>query len=268
MTHEELSRNLRQLNLGAMASEYAAHAQAAEKTRLTYEQFLAGLVAAELAYKNDCRIKRLIRDAKLPFLRHLEKYDFSQRTGITDLEFKRLAKGDFVRETANVVLYGTFGLGKTHLAIALVLELVKSGIRCYFTSTHALIETLLEAKKTLTLAALFKRLDRFDVIVCDELGYIAQSQDGADLFFQLISQRSERKSLVITTNLTYSEWDKVFVNPLNTAAAIDRIIHRCETFNIQGPSWREEEAKKRAKLKRNLTAKHEIDTSSLPTGQF
>ena len=110
-----------------------------------------------------------------------------------------------------------------------------------------LIEKLLEAKTGLTLVSLWTRLDRYDLIVCDELGYIPQTKEGADLFFQFISQRYERKSLLITTNLTYSEWDKIFLNPITTAAAVDRIIHNCETFNIKGPSWRAETAKNRSK---------------------
>ena len=100
-----------------------------------------------------------------------------------------------------------------------------------------------------------KKLDRFDLIICDELGYIPQTKDGADLFFQLISQRDERKSFLFTTNLTYSEWDKVFLNPLSTAAAVDRIIHKNETFHIKGPSWRAEAAKKRNEEKTKLTKK-------------
>ena len=102
-------------------------------------------------------------------------------------------------------------------------------------------------------------VNRFDLITLDELGFTPQSRDGADLFFQFISQRYERKSLLITTNLTYSEWDKVFINSVTTAAAVDRIIHKCETFNILGPSWRAEEAKKRmqtAKKAEKELAKH------------
>lgn len=255
MTHEELTRNLRELNLQAMAEGYIEASRAAEKGRLTYEQYLAGLAREEINYKNDMRIKRLAKEAKIPLEKRLETYDFSSRTGITDQEFKRLAKGDFVREGSNVVFFGSFGVGKTHLATALINELVKIKMRCLFVSTHILIEQMCEAKKNLTLQSLFKRLERYDLLVCDELGYIAQTQEGADLFFQLISMRSERKSVLITTNLTYSEWDRVFINPLNTAAAIDRIIHKCETFNIAGSSWRAEEAKKRSRTKTVLTSK-------------
>jgi DNA replication protein DnaC len=212
-------------------------------------------VAEELTHKAELKIKRLFKDAKLPLEKRIEHFDFGQVGGISDLEFKRLAKGDFVREGSNVVFYGSFGVGKTHLGIALIRELVKNNIRCLFTSTHNLIEQMLEAKKNLMLQNLFKRIEKYDLLVCDELGYIAQTQDGADLFFQLLSLRSERKSVLITTNLTYSEWDRVFINPLNTAAAVDRIIHKCETFNIKAPSWRSEEAKKRTRAKTSLTDK-------------
>lgn len=251
MTHDELLSNLKRLNLPAMAEIYIEASRAAEKAKHTYEQYLAGLAVHELSHKAEQRIKRLTRDANLPLEKRLDGYDFANRTGIGPAEFKRLAQGDFVREASNVVFYGDFGVGKTHLAIALVHELVKKNIRCYFTSTHTLIEQMLEAKRNLTLLQLFKKLDRFDLLICDELGYIAQTQDGADLFFQLISQRTERKSFLITTNLTYSQWDKVLVNPLNTAAAIERIVHRCETFNIGGPGHRIEEAKKRQVRKQN-----------------
>lgn len=260
MTHEQLTEGLRRLNLPAMAEGFMDASRAAEKGRLTYEQYLAGLVEAESEHKTRLRIDRLKAHAKLPLDKKISTYDFSKRTGISEVEFKRLATGDFVREGSNVVFYGSFSVGKTHLAIALIHELVKRNVRCLFTSTHSLIEQMLEAKKNLTLQHLFKRIEKNDLLVCDELGYIAPSQDGADLFFQLISQRSERKSILITTNLTYSEWDRVLVNPLNTAAAIERIIHRCETFNISGPSWRAQEAKKRTGSKTSLTAKQDQAT--------
>jgi DNA replication protein DnaC len=255
MTHEELVVNLRKLNLNATASGYIEASRAAEKARLTYEQYLAGLAENEVAHKSDQRIKRLSKEANLPLEKYLDGYDFAMRTGFTATDFRRLAGGDFVKDGANIVFYGSFGVGKTHLAIALVRELVKMNIRCYFTSTHTLIEQLLEAKRNLLLLPLYKKLERYDLLICDELGYVAQTQDGADLFFQLISQRSERKSMLITTNLTYSQWDKVLVNPLNTAAAVERIVCKCETFNITGPGYRIEEAKKRQAAKINLTDK-------------
>jgi DNA replication protein DnaC len=253
MNHEELLSTLRELRLTEMASQYVDIARIAEKQKSTYEQYLAKLAKLELQHKQQLKILRLKKEAKLPIQKHFESYDFTQREGITPTQFNRLAEGSFIRKAENIVFYGSFGVGKTHLSIALTQKLCESGFKCFFTSTNALIEQLLEAKKNLALNQLFKRLDRFDLIACDELGYIPQTEEGANLFFQLISQRTERKSLLITTNLTYSEWDKVFLNTLTTQAAVDRIIHNCETFNITGPSWRAEVAKKRQKLKSKLT---------------
>ncbi len=259
MTHEELTSDLKALGLLTMASEYVESAKVAEKHRRTYEQYLSLLVKAELLAKHDARRQRLIKEAKLPRSKRIETYDWSNREGITLGEFNRLAKGDFLREAANIVFYGDIGVGKSHLAEALVVKLCELGKKCYFTSTHILIEQLIEAKKGLTLTHLFKRMDRYDFLVLDELGYLPQTNEGADLLFQLISQRDERKSILITTNLTYSEWDKVFVNPLNTAAAVDRIIHKCETFSIRGPSWRSEVAKKRKALKAEVDSQAPIN---------
>lgn len=246
MKHEELIESLKNLRLYETARQYAEVARLAEKEKKTYEQYLASLVKIEEAEKHRLRVTRILKDAKLPLHKSVDHYNFEVRKGISIKVYRRLAQGEFVRAAANVVMYGGFGVGKTHLALALTADLCRAGIRCYFTSTHRLIEDLLHAKRNLTLALLFKRLDRFELIACDELGYIPHDQEGADLFFQLISQRNERKSLLITTNLTYSEWDKVFLNGLSTAAAVDRIIHNCETFNIEGPSWRAETARKRA----------------------
>lgn len=245
MNHEELTTGLKTLKLPTMALGYVELAKIAEKEKLTYEHYLGKLVNDELLEKHAIKVKRLLKEAKVVLPKTLAGYDFSVRTGITAKQIKRLSEGSFVREAANVVFFGSHGVGKTHLALCLTQMLCEKGFRCYFCSTHALIDSLLKAKHDLELTSLFRRLDRFDLIACDELGYIPHEQAGADLFFQLISQRSERKSLLITTNLTYSEWDKVFLNPLSTAAAVDRIIHNCETFNILGPSWRKETAKKR-----------------------
>jgi len=200
------------------------------------------LVEKELSCRQESRTRRLIKDARLPLRKDLDTFDYKRVKGITVRDVNRLATGEFLRKASNIVLFGNFGVGKTHLAIALATSLCEKKFRCLFIGTSALIETLLEAKKNLSSASTWKKLDSYDLIVCDELGYIPQTKEGADLFFQFIAQRYERKSLLITTNLTYSEWDKVFINETTTAAAVDRIIHRCETFNIQGDSWRKKEA--------------------------
>jgi DNA replication protein DnaC len=245
MKHEELIANLKKLHLAAMANDYAECARLCEQKNRTHEQYLAALVTAELAHRNHQKIMRLTKEAKLPRDKRIENYDFKACDGINLIQVKRLSEGDFIKNGGNVVFYGSFGVGKSHIAEGLTRNLCQNGYRCLFISLATLIEDLLTAQKALTLTQTFRKYDRYDVISIDELGYTPSCKDGADLFFQLISQRYERKSLIITTNLTYSEWDKVFLNPITTAAAVDRIIHHCETFNIKAPSWRGEEAKKK-----------------------
>lgn len=253
MKHEQLLVGLKSLYLPAMAKEYVEISKLAEKDKKTYEQYLAKLVEVELHSKHRLKVDRLIKQAKLPIYKSFESYNFSIRTGITTQQFKRICEGEFVKQNGNVVFYGGFGMGKTHLAIALTQSLCEVGFKCMFTTAHNLINQLVLAKQNLTLTSLFKRLDKFDIIICDELGYVPHDQDGADLFFQLISQRAERKSMVITTNLTYSEWEQVFLNQRTTAAVVDRIILNCETFNISGDeSFRSLTAKKKMLSKNNL----------------
>jgi DNA replication protein DnaC len=249
MNHEELLSSLKQLHLQGVATQYVELAKIAEKKQITYEQYLASCIGAELSNKHQQRVARLLKESKLDREKNVDQYDFSIRSGVSLKEIRRLAEGEFIKEACNVVFYGDIGVGKSHLAYSLVRELCGKGIKCYFTTTHQLIDDLVVAKSSLTLAKLLRKLDRFDLIVCDELGYVVQGKEGGELFFQFISQRYERKSVMFTTNLTFSEWDKVFGSPITTAAAVDRIIHKCETFNILGPSKRGEDAKKRIDLK-------------------
>jgi DNA replication protein DnaC len=249
MTHEELVGSLAELRLNGMKQEYAEMARIAGKDNKTYEQYLSMLVGKELSVRQETKIRRLLKEARLPLIKDLESYDYSGVKGITAREVNRLATGEFLRKAQNIVFYGTFGVGKTHLAIALAKALCERKYRCLFISTSTLIEALLEAKNKLSIASMWKKMDTYDLIICDELGYLPQTKEGADLFFQFIAQRYERKSLLITTNLTYSEWDRVFINTTTTAAAVDRIIHKCETFNIESDSWRRREAVKAAKEK-------------------
>lgn len=248
MKHEQLVDGLKRLYLRAMARDYYETARQCEGKSKTYEQYLAQLVELELNSKTEIKIKRLIRQAELPREKTIDGYRFGDQKGINQKQVNRLAEGDFLREAKNIVFYGTFGVGKSHLAEGVTRALCEKGYRCLFKTTHAFIDELIEAQKSLTLTNHFKRLDRYDLITLDELGYCPHSKEGANLFFQFISQRYERRSIMVTTNLTYSEWGSVFQDPITTAAAVDRVIHKCETFNISGPSWRAEEAKENQKM--------------------
>lgn len=245
MTLEELTCYLTELRLFGILGRFPEVTRIAEKEKKTYEQYLTLLAKEEVDTRNRQRIKKLLKEARLPLPKLLESYDYQSREGITKQEIDRLAEGRFISDGGNIVFYGGVGVGKSHLAMGLVREWSERKFRCYYTSVNALIDSLLAARTGLSLGRLWQRLDRFDMVVCDELGYLSQTKEGAELFFQFVSQRYERKSILITTNLAFSEWDKVFLNPITTAAGVDRIIHNCETFNIRGPSMRQEEAEKR-----------------------
>jgi DNA replication protein DnaC len=245
MKLNQLISDLDKLKLSSIKDNFTDYARVAEKKGQSFEQYLADLVEAEVSYKKQIRVERLIKQARLPLEKNLTGYNFESRKGISSKEMARLATGEFLKAGGNLVFYGGMGVGKTHLAIALVKELCKADFKCIYFNTTELIDQLLREKEELRINQFYKKLDKFDLIYCDELGYIPQNKDGANLFFQLISQRAERKSLLITTNLPFSQWDKVFLDNLTTQAAVDRIIHRCDTFHIEGPSYRQEEAKKR-----------------------
>ena len=164
MNHEELTIGLKRLKLPSMARGYVEIAKIAEKEKASYETYLGKMVADELAEKQATKVKRLLKEAKIILPKTIDTYDFSVRTGITAKQIRRLSEGHFIRESANIVFYGSFGLGKTHLALSLTSALCELGFRCYFSSTHRLIDDLLKAKHNLELASLFKRLDRFDLM--------------------------------------------------------------------------------------------------------
>jgi DNA replication protein DnaC len=245
MSIEELSYHLKELRLSGVLEHYIQSAVIAQSKNQTYEEYLNGLLRIELETRRMKRILRLKKEAKLPFSKSLDNYDYDSIKGITIKDIKGLINGDFVKKASNLVFYGSFGLGKTHLAIGLIEKLCELNFKCLFITTNNLIEMLIEAQQNLRLSDVWKKLDKYDLIACDELGYIPQLKSGADLFFQFISQRYERKSLIITTNLAYSDWSKVFLNETTTAAAVDRIIHRCKTFTLSGPSRRMTDAKKK-----------------------
>jgi DNA replication protein DnaC len=145
----------------------------------------------------------------------------------------------------NVLLFGRPGVGKSHLACALGHALVGAGISVLFTPTYQLVQQLLAARRDLTLPRALRALDAYDVMILDDLGYVQQTPDEAEVLFTLMAERYERRSLVITSNLVFSEWDRIFKNPMTTAAAIDRLVHHATILEIDRGSIRAEEARRR-----------------------
>ena len=146
----------------------------------------------------------------------------------------------------NVLAFGLPGRGKSHLLAGIARELVmEKGYAVLFTSTHRLVEQLLVAKRALEIEKMFKKLDRFEVVVLDDLGYVQQSREEMEVLFTFLSERYERRSLMITSNLVFSEWDKIFKDPMTTAAAIDRLVHHSTILELDNDSYRAQQAKQR-----------------------
>ena len=158
------------------------------------------------------------------------------------VQLRDLARGAFADRCANVLAFGLPGVGKTHAMIAVGHALVERGISVYFTPAFKLVQHLLAAKRDLELPRMLRKLDRFEVIILDDLGYVQQSATDAEVLFTLMAERYERRSLIVTSNLVFSQWDRIFGNPMATAAAIDRIVHHSVILEFDVPSFRAQDA--------------------------
>lgn len=200
---------------------------------------------AELGERRIRRCERLLRASRLPPGKTLDTLDTQRLSKGVMPRLRELSSGDFIERTTNVLCFGLPGTGKTHAASALGHALVQHGHAVLFTPTFQLVQELLAAKRDLALPRALRRLDAYDVIILDDLGYVQQSAEEVEVLFTLMAERYERRSMIITSNLVFGEWDRIFKNPMTTAAAIDRLVHHSVILEFNGPSIRAEEAKKR-----------------------
>jgi DNA replication protein DnaC len=195
--------------------------------------------------RKERRVDRLRRASKLPQAKTFESLDRERVPKPAFLKVQELARGEFLDRADNVLLFGLPGVGKSHLACALGHALVEAGRSVFFTPTYQLVQTLLAARRDLILPKALRSLDAFDAVILDDLGYVQQTPDEAEVLFTLMAERYERRSLIITSNLVFSEWNRIFKSPMTTAAAIDRLVHHAAIIEIDRGSVRAEEAKKR-----------------------
>lgn len=225
---------------------------------------LAEVLEVEAQARRERRIDRLRRASRLPPAKTFDTLDATRVPRHVLVQVRELARGHFVERAANVLLFGRPGVGKSHLACALGHALVGAGVSVLFTPTYQLVQQLLVARRDLHLPRALRALDAFDVMICDDLGYVQQTPDEAEVLFTLMAERYERRSLVITSNLVFSEWDRIFKNPMTTAAAIDRLVHHATILEIDRDSIRAEEAKRRGEeAKRRKDPKR--TTTTAPT---
>jgi DNA replication protein DnaC len=248
MNSQEMVRlHCKTLRLPTMAAGLVESIRCAERDNWPLDAFLAHLLEQEVAARQQRRIDRLRLASKLPPGKTFDSFDEDRLPLRIRRQLPYLQAGDFVNRAQNVLCFGLPGTGKTHLAAAIGQQLVENGRSVLFTPTFKLVGRLLRAKQEYELERELRRLDKFEVIILDDIGYVQQSREEMEVLFTFLSERYERRSLVITSNLVFSEWDKIFKDPLTTAAAIDRVVHHSIIieFGRDIKSMRMEEAAKR-----------------------
>lgn len=240
-----LDTKLKILKLPTMLLKYEEEAKISLDNKNTYEQYLLNLAQAESEARFNKRIKYLLKQAKFQKLKTIDEFDFT-KTDIKKEVIIQLTHGNFLNDSENIIFFGTPGSGKTHLAIGIGRELCLKGFKVLFHTGCSLVQELVKAKNNLTLTNFFKKLKAFDLIIIDELGYIPFGKSEGDLLFQFISDRYEQKSLLITTNLAFSQWDTLFKDKMIATASIDRLVHYSQIFKfINKSSYRADHAKSR-----------------------
>ena len=252
--HEAIVHHCRLLRLPSLAETVPEALNLAQQQDWSLENFLVYLLEQELLGRRQRRIERLLRAAHLPPDKTFDRFEQTRLPLRLRRQLPELVQGDFINQADNILIFGQPGTGKTHLAAALAYEWVQRDYSVWFTPTYKLVDGLLRAKRDYELERELKRLDRFQVVVLDDIGYVQQSREEMEVLFTFLAERYERRSVVITSNLVFSQWDQIFKDPLTTAAAIDRVVHhsRIIEFGPEMTSVRAEQAARRQQQQTEL----------------
>jgi DNA replication protein DnaC len=234
----ELQANLKGLNLSHMARNLEGALRQARERAIGCDEFLIELTASELQARADSRLARRTREAKFPLMKTLETFDPSAAPDLDIRLLRDLAGGGYIQERRNVIFLGRSGTGKTHMATALGIEACKNNFRTRFVTCYGLVNELIEARQERTVQRFIQKYVRYDLLILDELGYIPFSKEGAELLFQVLAERHERGSVMITTNLGFADWTQVFGDATMTAALLDRLTHKAHIINCPWESYR------------------------------
>ena len=239
----ELRQRLRTLKLPAIARTFADLALQAAKANLTHEAYLWDLVEAECSERDERRTARLLRASGLPLEKTFRTLQLDRFPPAIRQQVEHLRRGSFVHDAINVIAVGPPGAGKSHLLAALAQELVLQGQAVLWTPTAILMQRLLAAKRDLRLPQELARLDRFALVILDDIGYVQHDRDEMEVLFTCLAERCERRSVGLSTNLVFSDWERIFKDPLTTLAAIDRVVHHAVILDLmQVESYRAQTA--------------------------
>ncbi len=242
MTAPFIEEHLRALRLPTMLDQYKRLAQGKED-RISYLGELAGL---EMAKRHENGVRKRIITAKFPVIKTVESFDFSEQPDLPRRKFVDLLDSKFIDERQNVIFIGPTGVGKSHLLSAIGIAACTNGYRVLFTTAAELLMTLISAKREDRLKQRLAAIDRYAFVIIDELGYIPFEREATNLLFQVISQRYERGSVGITTNLAFPDWTQVFPDDMAASAVVDRLVHHAVIFELKGESHRLRTRKKGA----------------------
>lgn len=255
---------LHELRLPAIARLWSDLATRADKEGWPAARFLSALAELEIAERARRRIERHLAEARLPPGKTLDSFDFTLVPMLSRALITALASGDsWLDRGANLLLFGPPGSGKSHCAAALGRTLIENGYRVLFMRTTDLVQRLQTARQALQLEAAINRLDRFDLLILDDLCYVSKDQSETSVMFELISARYERRSLLITANQPFGEWGRIFPDPAMTVAAIDRLVHHATIFEMNVESYRRRTATRRkgADLQQEPATSEDVSSS-------
>jgi DNA replication protein DnaC len=268
----ELQTLLTQLNLGAMADVFADVALRAAKEGLSHEAYLYELARLETEQRTQRRTARLVRASGLPVEKTFRTLAFSRLSPSLQLQLERLKSASFLETATNIIAIGKPGVGKSHCMAAVGYAVIEAGYPVLWTPTSTLVQRLLAAKRDLRLPQELSKLDKFACVILDDIGYVQQHRDEMEVLFTFLAERYERKSVIITTNLVFSEWERIFKNPMTTMAAIDRLVHHSVILDMMSvESYRAEVASQQhlpsARPKRPSSGRVPLDEvlASLPS---
>jgi DNA replication protein DnaC len=232
-------QHARQLKMPGAAREFEALGRQAREEKWSFEDYLHEVLTVEIASRRDSAVRQRLRDARFPEAKTLDQFDFAAAEGVDATQVTELARGGWLERAENVLLAGPIGTGKTHLAIALGIEAARQRRRVAFSRAADLVRMLVEARDSRELGRTQRRLDRVDLLILDELGFVPFDRVGGELLFNAIAQRYERRSVLVTTNLAFSEWPKVFGGDEKlTTALLDRLAHHAVVITTKGKSFR------------------------------